>query len=343
MDTKVRHVEATTETKSRTDRPAAARSALRVLVGVWSAFVVIGLLLMDILQDDASYGLAILVLGGTVAVASTAVPDFKASLPWVGRRVDRRDLVAVGILYVGVVGLLRLAFGVFTANHMLWFFLSFAAALLLGVGGPVLYQVGIRRGSLMDLGIGTLRWRSTVALGLLFAGIQFSITLWGYDLPHPVDWVPLTVLALAVGLFEAVFFRGFVQGRLESSLGVIPAVIGAAALYGVYHVGYGMGPSEMFFLFGLGIVYAVAYRLTENVLVLWPLLTPLGYVFAALEAGDMQGDLPWASIAGFGDVLGLMALILWIAHKHELKRRRLPAWTIREHVDTHRPSAPARV
>jgi hypothetical protein len=296
-------------------------------VAVWSVFVVIGLLLMDILQDDASYGLVILVLGGTLAVASTAVPDFKASLPWLGRRVDRRDLVSVGILYVGVVGLLRLAFGVFTADHMLWFFLSFAAALVMGVGGPVLYQVGIRGGSLSDLGIGARRWRSTLALGLLFAGVQFSITLWGYDLPRPVDWIPLTVLALAVGLFEAVFFRGFIQGRLESSFGVIPAVIGAAALYGVYHVGYGIGPSEMFFLFGLGIVYAAVYRLTENVLVLWPLLTPLGYVFAALEAGDMQGDLPWASIAGFGDVLGLMALILWLGHRHERKRRDQSGWS----------------
>lgn len=124
---------------------------------------------------------------------------------------------------------------------------------------------------------------------------------------------------------------------------MIPAVIGAAALYGVYHVGYGMGAGEMFFLFGLGTVYAAAYRLVENVLVLWPLLTPLGYVFAALEAGDMQGDLPWASIAGFGDVLGLMALILWLGHRHERKRRRLPERTIRERADTHRPSAPARV
>lgn len=44
----------------------------------------------------------------------------------------------------------------------------------------------------------------------------------------------------------------------------------------LYHVGYGMGGDEMVFLFGLGVVYAVAYRLSENVLVLWPLLIPLG-------------------------------------------------------------------
>ena len=32
----------------------------------------------------------------------------------------------------------------------------------------------------------------------------------------------------------------------------------------------------MVFLFGLGVLYAVAFALVRNVLVLWPLLTPLG-------------------------------------------------------------------
>ncbi len=56
-------------------------------------------------------------------------------------------------------------------------------------------------------------------------------------------------MAVTVGVFESVFCRGFVQGRLEESLGAGPAVFAAAALYALYHVGYG---------------------LTENVLVLSP-------------------------------------------------------------------------
>jgi hypothetical protein len=35
-----------------------------------------------------------------------------------------------------------------------------------------------------------------------------------------------------------------------------------------------MGDDEMVFLFGLGVVHAVAYRLSENVLVLWPSSSP---------------------------------------------------------------------
>ena len=129
-------------------------------------------------------------------------------------------------------------------------------------------------------------------------------------------------MALMVGVFEAVFFRGFVQGRLQASFGAAPAVFGAALLYGWYHFGYGMGLEEMFFLSGLGIVYALAYLTVGNVLVLWPLLTPLGSLFAQLESGELTGRLPWAALLGFADVIAVMAAVIWFAHRHE--RRLAP-------------------
>lgn len=64
-------------------------------------------------------------------------------------------------------------------------------------------------------------------------------------------------------------------------------------------------------------VYAVAFALARNILVLWPLLTPLGALFNNLEAGDI--DLPWASIAGFADVLAVMGLVVWLGRRHERK------------------------
>jgi uncharacterized protein len=131
--------------------------------------------------------------------------------------------------------------------------------------------------------------------------------------------VPLLVMSVVVGFFEAVFFRGFVQGRLEASFGVGPAVLGAAVLYSLYHVGFGMPVDEMVFLFGLGVVYAIAFRMVSNVLVLWPLLTPLGAFYNNLEAGDIE--LPWGSIAGFTNVAMVMAVAIWITHR---RRRATP-------------------
>jgi membrane protease YdiL (CAAX protease family) len=220
-------------------------------------------------------------------------------------------------LYFAVVGLFRLAFEGFTTDRVTGLFLSFAGGLLIGVVGPLAYHVWWRKGSLSDLGLSTDRIGTTIAVGLVLAATQFAMTLWGYDLPEQVDWVPLLVMSLVVGFFEAVFFRGFIQGRLEASLGAAPSVTIAALLYSLYHVGYGMGTEEMVFLFGLGVVYAIAYHLVTNILVLWPLLTPLGAFFNNLEAGDIE--LPWASIAGFADVAAVMAAAIWFTHRHERK------------------------
>ena len=64
---------------------------------------------------------------------------------------------------------------------------------------------------------------------------------------------------------------------------------------------------------GLGVVYAVAYRLTENVLMVWPLLTPVGAFFTNLDSRDI--DLPWASLMGFADVAVVMAAAIWLARR----------------------------
>lgn len=274
--------------------------------------VVVGLLLLDVF-DGVTY--AIVVSAGMLAAALLlrAFRRMSALFWW---RPDTRDLVAVVMLYVAVVAVLRLAFVGFTTESMAGLFISFGVVglLLLGVAAPVFYSVGLRHRPLRSLGVGLHNWRPTLALGLVFAAVQFSLTLWGYDLPRPVDWVPLLLMSLTVGVFESIFFRGFIQNRLEASFGPVLGVGLAAVMYGLYHFGYAMGSAEIVFLAGLGVVYAVAFRATRNVLVLWPLLTPLGSLFNNLEAGDIV--LPWASMAGFGDVLVAMAVVLWLAHRY---------------------------
>lgn len=44
-------------------------------------------------------------------------------------------------------------------------------------------------------------------------------------------------------------------------------------------------------------------------------------MFAQLEAGDLVGELPWASVAGFADVLVAMAVVVWLAARSERRRR----------------------
>jgi uncharacterized protein len=283
----------------------------RWLMPVWTGFVVVALLGLDVLPLTTW---AVAVLVGAAALVAVTAPRAPAR-SWLHRRVDRRDLVVIVALYATVVGSFRLAFAGFTTDRVAGLFLAFAAGLILGVAGPVVYTTWVRQRPLRTLGLGRHELRTTLMLALAFGGVQFVIMFWGYTLPAPVDWVPLLVMSLTVGLFEAIFFRGFVQGRLEASFGTVPGVVGAAALYALYHVGYDMPLSEMGFLFGLGVVYAIAYRLVDNILVLWPLLTPVGAFFNSLEAGDIV--LPWASIAGFADVLAVMGAVIWLAFRHQ--------------------------
>lgn len=284
------------------------RSSVRL--AAWSGWVVVALLMLPWFNGLT---FAFVVFG--TAVALGLIPGM---VPAVVVNRDRAELVVICGLYVGVTALLWLAFRGFGTDQVLGLFLSFAAALLLGVVGPVVYTVWMRRRSLADLGLQAADLRGTGALALLFAGVQFALTMWGFQLPAAEDWVPLLVMALVVGAFESVFFRGFIQNRLEAQFGHASGIGAAAVLYGMYHVGYGMGFEEIAFLSGLGVIYAVAFSLTRSLLVLWPLLTPLGSFFANVRAGDIE--LPWASIAGFLDVLGVMLLVGWLAHRHVTSR-----------------------
>jgi membrane protease YdiL (CAAX protease family) len=276
----------------------------------WAAFVAGALVALEFF-DLTVYGILI-----PLAAAALYQAIGRRGSPTTKSAVDGRDLHVIGAVYLVVVGLFFAAFEMFGTDAVLGLFLCFAAGLVVGVAVPVVYTVWWRHRPLASLGLGLHQLPLTIALGLLFAGIQFALTLWGYDLPASgEDWVPLLVMALVVGIFESIFFRGFLQGRLVAMFGPGLGIVAAAGLYGLYHVGYGMGLDEMTFLFGLGFVYAIAYSLVGNLLVLWPLLTPLGSFYANVDAGDI--DLPWSSIAGFLDVAAVMIVVLVIAHRHE--------------------------
>jgi hypothetical protein len=213
-------------------------------------------------------------------------------------------------MYLTCVALFYVAFQVVTVGSEMILFVVFGAGLLLGVVGPLVHVVMVQGRPLADLGLTRARLPLTLALGVVLAVIQAAITFPLVTFGALDSWLPLLVLALTVGFFEAIFFRGYMLAILEPMLGVVPAVAMAALLYALYHVGYGMGPEEMLFLGGLGVVYTIAYALARNIVVLWPLLTPLGSFFADVRGGEIE--MPMIAILGFVDVLGLMAAAIYL-------------------------------
>jgi hypothetical protein len=115
------------------------------------AAVVAGLLVLDLFQSELSYATAIALLGvGLFAALAVAAPKSRPGL--FHFNVDRADLVMIAGVYAVVVAFYRLAF-VIVDNNDLLLFAFFAAGLLVGVAGPVVYTVWGRRRSLATLGL----------------------------------------------------------------------------------------------------------------------------------------------------------------------------------------------
>lgn len=235
-----------------------------------------------------------------------------------------RDLAVVAISWLLVVGALYSAtviVGQEVWGGMAYFFLyAVVGAMLCGVGIPLYWTTVVRRRPVGDLGITRRQLGVSVALQLVFAALLYFLTLAQAQLPPADQLLPLIALALAIGFFEAIFWRGWVLMRLEESFGVIPAILLGSALYALYHIGYGMPGSEMVFLFFIGVMFAVVFRLTTNIFILWPLFQPMGQLTTLIRDGL---TLPLLAALGFIEVLAVMIVLVWLAARYH--RRHEPA------------------
>ena len=231
-----------------------------------------------------------------------------------------KDLVVVAISWLLVVGTLYTATVIVGSNvwgGMAYFGLyAVVGALLFGIGLPLYWMVIVQRRPLSDLGITTRFLRLSLVLQLVFAALQFMGTLAKTQLPPFEEFMPLIALALCIGFFEVFFWRGWVLLRLEESFGTIPAIVLGSVLYAAYHIGYGMPTSEMIFLFFIGIMFAVVFRLTKNIFILYPIFQPMGQLVTLIKDGL---KLPPLASLGFIEVLIVMLVLIWLAGRYQEK------------------------
>ncbi len=219
------------------------------------------------------------------------------------------DTIVALVSYALVVATLFTAFQVFTTREVAANFISYGPIMMagLGVGIPALYTALVRRRALSEIGITTRHLVPSLVLGVLLGAQTYTATIANLSVAWTLDHLPLVALGLAVGLFEAVFFRGWLQLRFEAAFGLVPGLLLGALCYSLYHVGYGMTPGEMAVLFILGLVFGAAFRLTRNILVLWPFYTPMGGLYTYLSDGL---TLPLAATIGFAITMVLMAVLI---------------------------------
>jgi uncharacterized protein len=214
--------------------------------------------------------------------------------------------------YILVVATLYLAFQVFTTERVAANFITYGIVGLAGFGValPVLYTVFVRRRLIRDVGITRNLLLPSVLLGVVLGFDTYRNTVATLGMNFSQEHVALLAMTLAVGLFEAVFFRGWLQLRLEAAFGVVPGLLASALCYSLYHVGYGMAPGEMLFLFGYGLTFGAMFRLTRNIFVLWPFYTPVGSFYSNVKGGLA---LPFEATYGFVLVAALMLAVIVFA------------------------------
>lgn len=231
------------------------------------------------------------------------------------------DLAALFVSVALVVGLLAAAtFLVTPARGGLYFLVyGIGGATLAGVGIPVLWTTLVRKQPIDVLGITTRRWKSSLAIQLLFVLPQLGKVIASTRQVGMAELAPLVALCLAIGFFEAVFWRGWTLQILERAFGLVPALVLGPALYAIYHIGYGMEAHDMPFLFLIGVLFAFVFLLTRSILALWPVFQPSGQLITVTSEGL---HLPAIAAVGFAEALAVMLGICVFA---EFRRRKTRA------------------
>ncbi len=225
-----------------------------------------------------------------------------------------REIWVVLLSWIMVVSAFYTAFQVFTTQRVAANFITFGiiGITLCGVMVPVVWNSLIMKRSLTEIGITRRNLFISIVLGTILASAQYMLTIKNIEMPGFNELLPLLTMAVAVGFYENVFFRGWVQLRMEAYFGIIPSIFLSGIAYSLYHIGYGMAAGEMITLFVIGIVYSAIFRITCNIFILYPLLTPSGALFTIIQDGL---KIPFEATYGFADVIVLIIIGLVIVNK----------------------------
>ena len=200
-----------------------------------------------------------------------------------------------------------LGLGVFCAVSFLSFFAPIALPLMVlsGIGLPLAW--GWRTGTWASMGFTGRNAGSAIRWGLV-AGVATGLI--GFVVLPERSLPPNLGLELAVGVplwllvaspFQEFFFRGWLQPRLEDSLGKAAGLLAATAGFTVWHYCWPLAAESSVPLstlggfaatFGAGLIYGYSFQRTGSILAPWLAHAFSGVAFLIMGAGSLVGQLP---------------------------------------------------
>lgn len=179
---------------------------------------------------------------------------------------------------------------------------------ILNVLFPAYYLLIYRKEGPAELGLTKdLLWLS-LALSVLCSALFWPRLLTEIQSHPSADLIPHLVYN-GLALWQPFFVFGWLQLRFERAFGIIPGIAAAALVFGAFHLGVlsmmGVGT-----LILVGALYAVLFRITKNLLAVWPLAWTAGNSIVTLHAGLLSG---WGQVMIYGTLLiGQILAIVWM-------------------------------
>ena len=200
----------------------------------------------------------------------------------------------------------------------IWFPISM---FILGILVPIAYNSLVKKRPLSETGISKKYLLRSLVLSLIVSFLLTGTAMARVIIPPFVELLPILTLEITAGLFFVIFFHGWVQMRFERAFGAIPAIFIAAAFFALHHVVYGE-PISLLYMghFMGGLIHATIFRITRNILILWPFFVSTTGLIYDLGWGLR---LPFEAIYGYIGVLVLMWLFIAVVHWKQKKRERL--------------------
>lgn len=163
-------------------------------------------------------------------------------------------------------------------------FLDIVIRVMIGFCFPIYYLLINRKQGLEIFGLTKKNWKLSLLLGLVFAALllmQFTSESVerGRDVFLRTGVLIPVFYIFTAGIFEMTFIYGFLRRVFDKSFGVIPGIILTALFYSFHHAGFQPEFGKLIFV---GIMYASIFRITNNILIIFPFFWGVGATWDVL-------------------------------------------------------------
>ena len=198
---------------------------------------------------------------------------------------DTKVAFLLGLTVVGFSFFLRLFLADTRFNEVAFFVIfDVLIKVILGFYIPLQYILIKRTQGLDIFGLTKNKWKSSLVLGLIFTGLLFMQFVTeagdkgGDILLKPGVFIPALYIFVA-GIFKMTFVYGFLRRIFDESFGIIPGIFLTSLFYSFHHAGFQPEFGKLIFV---GILYASVYRITNNLLIIFPFFWGIGAIWDVL-------------------------------------------------------------